>query len=232
MTVGVDDDGSARTVLRDKDIRLALAAAIGRQYRDSDYLLVPEVDIICGIPGRIDALLVADRIWGFEIKSDLDTLRRLPRQLEAYGPVLERGTLVAAARHIEGVEKLLPPWWGIWVVIDRAGTAALTVHRSGKTNPGLSLHAVAEFIPREGLVRHLRTQGVRGYSKYSVYELRDQVVRLHSRREFLSLARWVMSSRGDWRYRALWPGDTVGRSLAQSGAMASNASCACPVCQL
>lgn len=220
-----------RTVLRDTDIRLALAAAIGRQYRDRDYLLVPEVDIICGIPGRIDALLVADRIWGFEIKSDLDTLRRLPRQLEAYGPVLERGTLVAAARHIEGVEKLLPSWWAIWVAVERNGAVALDVHRAGRANPELSLHAVADFVSREELVRHLRTQGITGYSKYSVYELRDQVVRLHSRREFLSLARWVMSSRGDWRYRALWPGDTVGRSLAQSGAMASNTRCACPVCQ-
>jgi len=39
---------------------------------------------------RVDALLVADRISGFEIKSDLDSLARLPRQVLAYSAVVER----------------------------------------------------------------------------------------------------------------------------------------------
>ncbi len=231
MTVGVCD-GAARTVLRDTDIRVALTCEIGRRYGGRECLLVPEVDIVCGIPGRIDALLVADRICGFEIKSDVDSLRRLPRQLEAYEPALERGTLVAASRHVDAAAKLLPPWWGIWVVIDRAGTVALTVHRSGKANPGLSLHAVAEFISREDLVRHLRTQGVRGYSKYSVYALRDQVVGLHSKRDFLTLARWVMSSRADWRYRALLPARAaVCPASSRIGLAAGDAHCGCPLCR-
>lgn len=57
------------TPLRDSDLRAALAATIAHKYRGRDHLLAPEVDILCGIPGRIDALLIANKICGFEIKS-------------------------------------------------------------------------------------------------------------------------------------------------------------------
>lgn len=188
--------------LRDNDLRTALSAAVQRQHRGRDFVLVPEVDIVCGIPGRIDALLVSDRICGFELKSDVDSLHRLPRQLQAYEPVLERATLIVGARHLARAETLLPPWWAIWVARrGRGGAVVFDRKRPGRPNPELITNAVMRFLSRDDLTRHFRTQGFKGYSKYSVDELRDQLVDRHSHGQAMALARWAMQGRGDWRYR-------------------------------
>ncbi|MEE6169864.1 MULTISPECIES: hypothetical protein [unclassified Mycolicibacterium] len=94
------------------DLRSALSAMVESQYSGQRYMLVPEVDILVTYPGRIDALLIADWICGFEIKSDVDSLRHLPRQIAVYGPVLERATLVVDNRHAAAAEAMVPPWWG------------------------------------------------------------------------------------------------------------------------
>lgn len=213
-------------LLRDKDIRRALTTSIDHTYRDCEYLLVPEVDILHELPGRVDVLLVTGhQICGIEIKSDVDTVQRLPRQISIYEAALERGTLIAGARHLRAVESLLPPWWEIWVAQRCNETVALDTYRPGRTNPDLSLHAVATFMPREALVRHLRTQGVRGYSRLSTYELRERVVDMHSRTNFLALARWVMRTRGDWSYRAAQLRGTRPQYSPPSS------RCQCPLCE-
>lgn len=216
--------------LRDSDLRAALAATIARTYRGRDHLLAPEVEILCGIPGRIDALLIADKICGYEIKSDVDSLHRLPRQLEAYEPVLQRGVLIVGRRHLQAAHKILPEWWGIWLAERRGHCTTLTRHRASRPNPDFSLNAVTRFLAREQITLHMRTQGRTGYSKFSIDDLRNQLVEQHSRRDLLMAARWMMRSRADWRYRA--------RQLAHSTIPAPEDRqpswaqiCRCPVCE-
>jgi hypothetical protein len=38
---------------------------------------------------RADLAAIGSRLWGFEIKTDRDTLRRLPRQVEAYNRLFD-----------------------------------------------------------------------------------------------------------------------------------------------
>src|SRR5436305_708698 len=52
-------------------------------------------------------------IHGYEIKSDKDTLIRLPRQVDAYNAVFERATLVSTRRHLSSAREIIPNWWGI-----------------------------------------------------------------------------------------------------------------------
>lgn len=189
-------------VVRDSDLRVVLSRAIDSQYAKQRHLLVPEVDILVSLPGRIDAILVADRICGFEIKSDVDTLRRLPRQVEIYGPVLERATLVVGDKHVDAATELLPPWWAIWTVRRAVDGLALSVRRRGRLNPNVEPYAVSTFIPRDVLVRHLRGEGFARLSARSVYELRCLLVDNSSKRDVLTLARDTMLSRKDWMHRA------------------------------
>lgn len=189
-------------VVRDGDLRSALSAAVARQYRTCRHVLVPEVDILVTYPGRIDALLVADRICGFEIKSDVDSLRRLPRQVDIYGPVLERATLVVGKRHAAAAADIVPPWWAIWGVRHCGDDVILTTQRRGRLNPDVDPFAVATFIPRDVVLRRLRAQGMSGLSKRSVAELRYVLAETNSKTEVLTLARSAMLARQDWKYRA------------------------------
>ncbi|MDO3208823.1 sce7726 family protein [Mycobacteroides abscessus subsp. massiliense] len=220
--------------LRDTDLRGALTDTIARRYRGREHLLAPEVEILCGIPGRIDALLIADKICGFEIKSDVDSLRRLPRQLQAYEPVLERAILIVGDRHLEAGGALLPPWWGIWRAHRRGDRVVLDVQRPARPNPEFYTYGVTRFIDRQAITLHMRTLGRSGYSKYGVDELRSQLVKIHTRGEILALARWVMRARGDWRYRdgaIMHPPNPSPEERARVPSWYRPARCGCPVCE-
>lgn len=51
----------------------------------------------------------------YEIKSDKDTLLRLPAQIKAYNAVFDRVTVVVGLSHIFDAIDLIPDWWGITV---------------------------------------------------------------------------------------------------------------------
>jgi hypothetical protein len=48
---------------------------------------------------RADVAIIGTRMDGFEIKTERDTLHRLPRQVEAYGRLFDRCTAVVDQRH-------------------------------------------------------------------------------------------------------------------------------------
>jgi hypothetical protein len=63
---------------------------------------------------RIDVAVVTDSfIWGFEIKGEGDTLKRLPSQAGEYQKFCRFLTLVATPNHIDQATSLLPDFWGI-----------------------------------------------------------------------------------------------------------------------
>ena len=112
-------------------------------------------------PGRLDALLISNRITGFELKSAADSLVRLPRQVAAYNAVVERAVLVLAPRHLDSGLRLAPPWWGIWVAREHATGIRLQRLRAGTQNPAPDALALLTFVPRHTLISELRARGHR-----------------------------------------------------------------------
>jgi hypothetical protein len=55
-------------------------------------------------------VVVGRSLDAFEIKSERDTLRRLPRQALAYERLFDRCTLVLAERHSDHPAAMLPEW--------------------------------------------------------------------------------------------------------------------------
>ena len=194
--------GSVRS-MRDRDMRTALASTIAASLRDSDHVLVPEVEIRWSIPARIDALLVNDRISGFEIKSDVDSLARLPRQAEAYGAVVERAHLVVGPRHQVAATALVPDWWSIWTAAWNGSDVSIRQVRRGRLNPGVNPLAVTSFLSRADLTTALRQVGERQLSSKSVDTLRALLLGRVGPRGTLALARSSMLARVDWRNKSL-----------------------------
>jgi hypothetical protein len=65
---------------------------------------------------RADVAVISTTIDGFEIKTERDSLKRLPRQTEAYGRVFDRCHAVLAYRHVDLALEILPPWWGVLAI--------------------------------------------------------------------------------------------------------------------
>ena len=60
----------------------------------------------------------------FEIKTERDTLRRLPRQATAYARLFDQCTVVVAERHVAAAMEMLPMWWGVIAVVTDDRTQA------------------------------------------------------------------------------------------------------------
>lgn len=81
----------------DADIRRVLL-----QHLAAYPFIIEEIGV-CG-QVRCDVVALGGEMVGYEIKSDADTLRRLPRQVEWYSRVIDRAHVVTTERHLEGVQ--------------------------------------------------------------------------------------------------------------------------------
>jgi len=189
--------------VRDTDIRRAVAALVARRQADREHLLVDEVDVRVA-SRRIDLLLVNRTLTAFEIKSDFDTLARLPDQAKAYGLVAERALLVVGHRHAEAAVSAVPGWWGVWIAsAGPRGGPRLHPDRRPQRNPEPDPEAVAGLLLRDELLAELdHLGGRRGLGAAGVDELRRELVDRAGDALF-PLVRRQLLWRPSWRARAL-----------------------------
>lgn len=124
--------------MKDIDIRRALFAGALKQHQyEPDTRIVEELGLNHG-EARIDVAVVNGVIHGFEIKSQKDTLERLPTQLPVYSASLDYVTLVVHESHVKKACALIPKWWGVQVVKGTAENVTFQQRRSSKPNPARS----------------------------------------------------------------------------------------------
>lgn len=63
---------------------------------------------------RVDFLTINGHTRSFEIKSELDNLSKLSKQMADYMLVFEYNCLVIDEKHMEKAQELLPPSFGLW----------------------------------------------------------------------------------------------------------------------
>lgn len=95
---------------------------------------------------RADVAVIGARLDGFEIKTERDTLKRLPRQAEAYGRVFDRCHAVLACRHVDRALEILPPWWGVQVIGEGAPFSVL---RSAQPNDAVDPETLVRLLWRD-----------------------------------------------------------------------------------
>lgn len=96
---------------------------------------------------RVDLVIVSDEIWCYEIKSDRDSLRRLPRQVEAFERIGHRCVLAAAPKHIERARSTVPEHWGLLEA--GTGDSFLRWHRRPTSNPNLDRNSLLRLLWRD-----------------------------------------------------------------------------------
>lgn len=186
--------------MRDYDIRTALWDRLESEHRDEpNTLMLDEFSLWHGAT-RIDLAVINGEIQGYELKSERDTLERLPAQAEIYSSVLDRVTLVAAEKHIENAKKIVPEWWGIATACNTRSSVEILVLRNASANPDIDPEAVAALVWRDEalaeLERHGNARGVRGKSRDAVYQRLAQTMSLDDLRGFV---RATLKARRSWR---------------------------------
>lgn len=136
--------------MNETELRSAVKRKVLARYvNDPDTRILHELGLRHGA-ARIDIAVVNGIVHGFELKSDLDNLRRLPNQIKVYSSVLDKVTLVVGSRHAKEAERMVPQWWGIKVAVvgARGGFDFADIRRAAK-NPLQDTVAVCRLLWRE-----------------------------------------------------------------------------------
>ena len=147
-------------LLTDRDIRLALHSALKKMHGDQAEPAFIEELGICQGRARIDIAVVNGVFHGYEIKSDRDSLRRLPRQVDMYSKVVDKATLVVGCRHLEESLELAPNWWGVIQVESGASGVTFKTMRQGHVNPSIDARSLVELLWRDQAIELLDQRGI------------------------------------------------------------------------
>lgn len=186
----------------DRNIRLALrkflnnSAGRHQTFRGNPFVF-EELGIRHGAT-RIDFALLNGTMHGFEIKSDSDTLNRLPEQVKEFSAVFDSLTLVVGKRHLYQAIHMIPDWWGVIVAkVYHQNCVILQSIREPEMNQDQEAISIARLLWKQEVLRLLEERdlaaGVRHKTREALYaklaenlnitEMRDQVSSLLIKRE-------------------------------------------------
>lgn len=147
-------------MLKDQHFRETMRFRLMARYdQDSEAVIVEELPVSRGAC-RVDLAIINGRISGVELKSPLDTLERLPRQVEHYSAAFDAMTLVTGESHLQKSLGIVPDWWAI-LVIKAKSSSPLQVRqiRRGRANPNRSPLGYLQLLERSELVSMLESHG-------------------------------------------------------------------------
>lgn len=130
-----------------------------------DLLAVTGADPTTGVGGMVEA---------FEIKSDADSVTRLPKQILGYDQAAQRCWLAVGSRHHAKAAALLPDHWGV-LVHDAAG---LHLDRPATDNPNLNPIIAMNLVVGRSTLTDLARRAGRSHRPASamyVHELREHI---------------------------------------------------------
>lgn len=134
--------------MRDYDVRIALRAQLELEHADDRSTRIVEELGLCE-QARVDFAVINGALTGFELKSERDTLTRLPRQAYTYSRVFDYVHLVSAENHVKKALDVIPEWWGVVVAAPLCtGGLSLEPHRSGSENPAIDPTAIVQLLWR------------------------------------------------------------------------------------
>ncbi|WEO64811.1 sce7726 family protein [Rhizobium rhizogenes] len=186
--------------MRDIHIRTAMLDKLRHTHRrESDVRIVQEMGVWAGTV-RVDIAVLNGEMVGYELKSDSDTLMRLPTQADIYSRVFDRMTLVAGSRHFDKAIEIVPSWWGLIKAIDHGGGIKLQQARPSRRNQTQEPYLIAELLRKDealllmerlGIARGWRSKRVKAIHEYLAYQLPLRVLRNNVRDILKARVEWL-----------------------------------------
>lgn len=186
--------------MHEADIRNKLLNNLQDQYSNDPGTRILQEFGVCQGTVRIDVAVVNGSLSGYEIKSDMDTLERLPLQQKIYSQVFDKVVIIVGRPHTEKVQALIPSWWGVWQAEEeKRGPQFITI-RDAKENPEPNPFSLAQCLWREEALTLLREKEIdRGLTKASRSILWHKLAVSIPVDELKECVRLVLKSRDNWQ---------------------------------
>lgn len=185
--------------MRDADVRKAVRVMLeARHAGDCDTRIVEEMGVWSGSV-RIDIAVINGSLSGFELKSDRDTLSRLPLQRDLYSRVFDSVELIVGQRHAEKASAIIPDWWGVVLATERDGVIDLAPIRPAAENPAIDPFLVAQLLWKEEAIAVLESRGLaRGWKSKRAKLVHQYLAASVPLEELRAHVRAALKNRTDW----------------------------------
>lgn len=186
----------------DKIIRVALKNDLeNRHSQDKKVRIIEEFGVHHGM-GRIDIAVINGIMHGYEIKSDQDTLQRLPEQVDMFNSVFDKITLVVGKNHLYQAIKKVPDWWGIIVAkndIDN-DSVVFNIIREEEINRAQNNVSIARLLWREEALKILEDMGeATGFYSKPRNSIYNKLALTLDHKTLTKEVREIIFFRRDWR---------------------------------
>ncbi|MCD1159200.1 sce7726 family protein [Peribacillus frigoritolerans] len=188
--------------LKDNDIRQVLLKYLSAHYfDDKDTKIINEMGVLHG-QSRVDVAVINGILHGYEIKSESDTLLRLPRQIEDYSQVFDRMTIVVQRNYLEAVRGIIPIWWGIMLVTRSRNGEVLNIKeiRKGKLNKSVNAYSLSHLLWRNEALNILKENGLqKGYLSKPRHDLYRKICGSFDLSDIKLMVNQQLKMRENWR---------------------------------
>ncbi|OOE35602.1 sce7726 family protein [Salinivibrio kushneri] len=187
--------------MNDIDVRVAVHKKLLKHpHKDPSTFVLDEMDICVGAC-RVDIAVLNGSMHGYELKSEKDTLERLPNQVKYYSAVMDKVTLVVCEKHLEEAKTIIPHWWGVKVVTKGVKGAIHIAHeRSEKKNKAPDSLSLAQLLWKDECLRILEKWGkVKGNKSKPRHQLWSIVSESVPSEKLRDEVRDVLKQRTNWR---------------------------------
>ena len=182
-------------------IRSALKKLLtNRHAQDKKVRIIEELGVQHGT-ARVDIAVVNGIMHGYEIKSDQDTLQRLPRQMEVFNSVFNKITLVVGKNHLYQAINIVPEWWGIMVAkSNNNGSVIFNLIRGEEFNKNQDSVSIARLLWREEALRILeKNKGADGFYSKTRDFIYKKLASVLDQEALSEEVREKLFLRADWR---------------------------------
>lgn len=193
---------NSATVTSDLIIRSALKKDLEKCHaQDKELRIIEELGVRHG-SARVDIAVVNGIMHGYEIKSDCDTLERLPEQMTEFNAVFDRITLVVGKRHLYQAIHIVPDWWGITIAkIDASNRVVFQTIRKPEDNKEQDGISIARLLWKREALQILeeydQASVVRSKPREFIYEMIASELDIETLKD--RVRNILLNSRRDWR---------------------------------
>lgn len=187
--------------MRDYIIRRAFHKTVLKAaHADMHTIVVDELGLKNG-GVRADIAVLNGKLVGYEIKTENDTLSRLPYQMEVYSEVFDKAFIIVSDNHFENALQLIPNWWGVYKIVAKAnGNFTFSCYRQALVNKSQNTFTLARLLwkseAKEVATKCIETRLKSHISKNEIYELISQN---YSKKKMSKIVIQYLKQRNNWR---------------------------------
>jgi hypothetical protein len=186
--------------MRDQLVRKAFHETILKSaHDDAGSFVVDELGLKNG-EIRADIAVLNGILVGYEIKTENDTLTRLPSQIEAYSDVFDKAFIIVSLNHLDKAVNKIPAWWGVYSIETKDNIYSFECIRKAKINKKQNTFSLAQLLWKaealqvaNELLRHNINPRT---SKHEVYDIISSTC---SSRKLSKIVIKYLKQRENWR---------------------------------